>query len=171
MTRPGLDVRAPSHVASAKPSKDAPRDALTAALQQPIDMSDLALAVSWYSAQGPGGTVRLLVSAEIGTPTTAPAAEWGLIVTQGGQNVVKTRGRIPAGSERPRIVSTSVDVPPGAYHLRVAALDVDERAGVLKFRSPPASRTLSARGSAISSSASHRRVSSSRDGGSRSPTT
>ena len=133
VTRSGVDVRAPSHVAAARRSKDAPRDALTLALQQPTDVAEVPLAVSAYSTQGPGGAVRLLVSAEIGTTGSAAASEWGLAVTQNGKNVVKTRGKIPAGPERPRIVSTSVDVAPGAYQLRVAAVDADDRAGVLEI--------------------------------------
>ena len=68
-----------------------------------------------------------------GAPSGAAAAEWGLAVTQNGKNVVKTRGKIPAGPERPRIVSTSVDIAPGAYQLRVAAVDADDRAGVLEI--------------------------------------
>ena len=67
VTRPGVDVRAPSHVAAARPSKDAARDPLTVALQQPTDVAEVPLAVSAYSTQGVGGAVRLLVSAEIGS--------------------------------------------------------------------------------------------------------
>lgn len=133
VARAGLDVRAPSHVAVARPSKPAAPDPLAAALQQPTDVADVPLAVSTYSMQGAGDAVRLLVSAEIGAPKSAAAAEWGLTVTQKGKNIVKTRGRIPAGSESPRIVSTSVEVPPGNYQLRVAAVDAEDRAGVLEI--------------------------------------
>jgi VWFA-related protein len=133
VSRDALDVRAPLHVAVARPSRAAPRDALAVALQQPIDVPDIPLAITTYSTHAAGEVVRLLVSAEIGGPNGTAPAEWGLAVTQNGHRIVTTRGRIPAGSERPHVVSTSVDVPPGAYQLRVAAVDADQRAGVLEI--------------------------------------
>ena len=132
VSRPGLDVRAASHVAVAKPSNAAAPDVLGLALQQPTDISDLPLAVTTYSMHGTGGAVRLLVSAEIGAAKGAAASEWGLAVTQNGKNIVKTRGKIPAGPAGPRVMSTSVDVAPGQYQLRVAAVDADDRAGVIE---------------------------------------
>lgn len=131
VNRPGLDVRAPSHLAVAKPSTAAAPDVLARALVQPTDIPDLPLAVTTYSMHGTGGIVRLLVSAEIGAAGGAAAAEWGLAVTQNGKGIVKTRGKIPAGAAGPRVMSTSVDVAPGQYQLRVAAVDADDRAGVI----------------------------------------
>jgi hypothetical protein len=134
VSRPGVSVRAPSHVAVPRPPKKAaPVDPLAAALQQQTDVPDVPLAVATYSTQ-PGRTaIRLLVSAEIGAPNSAAPAEWGFAVIQNGKAITGSRGRIPAGSERPRIVSTSVEVQPGDYRLRVAAVDAEGRIGVLEI--------------------------------------
>jgi VWFA-related protein len=133
VSRQDLDVRAPSHVAVARPSGAALRDVLGAALRQPTDVPDLPLAITSYSTYAAGEAIRLLVSAEIGAPNSPAPVEWGLTLTQKGRRVVTTRGPIPAGSERPRVVSTSVNVPPGTYQLRVGAVDADGRAGVLEI--------------------------------------
>jgi VWFA-related protein len=133
VTRAGVDVRAPTHVAVAKlPSGPTPRDPLLNALRQPTDVSDVPLAVTTYSTHAADGAVQLLVSAAVGGPNGPPPAEWGLVVTQKGKDVAIRRGRFPAGSERPRMVTTSLDVPPGDYRLRLAAVDVEDRAGVLE---------------------------------------
>jgi hypothetical protein len=133
VTRAGVDVRAPTHVAVAKlPSGPTSRDPLLNALRQPTDVSDVPLAVTTYSTHAADGAVQLLVSAAVGGPNGPPPAEWGLVVTQKGKDVAIRRGRFPAGSERPRMVTTSLDVPPGDYRLRLAAVDVEDRAGVLE---------------------------------------
>jgi VWFA-related protein len=133
VSRAGVDVRAPAHVAVAKaPSKAAPRDPLLVALGQPTDVPDVPLALTTYSTHAAGGAIQVLVSAEVGAPNAAAPVEWGLVVTQKGKDVTIRRGRFPAGSERPRVVSTSVEVPPGDYRLRLAAVDVEERIGVLE---------------------------------------
>jgi VWFA-related protein len=134
VTRPGVNVRAPSRIAVPRPPKTAaPRDPLALALQQQVDVPDVPLAVATYNTQPGGKAIRLLVSAEVGAPNSAAPAEWGFAVIQHGKNVAGSRGRIPAGSERPRVVSTSVEVPPGDYQLRVAAVDAEDRIGVLEI--------------------------------------
>jgi VWFA-related protein len=135
VNREGLDIRTPSHVAVARPAtsgKPAARDPLALALQQPIDLPDVPIAVTTYSTHPSGEGVRLLISAEIGAADGAAPAEWGVAVNQNGKNVVTRRGRIPAGSERPWFFSTTVEVPPGEYRLRVAAADVEDRIGALE---------------------------------------
>jgi VWFA-related protein len=130
--RAGVDVRAPSQVAVSKPPKAvAPRDLLTTALQQPTDIPDVPIAVTTYTTHGSEKAVQVLVSAEVGAANGVAPAEWGLEVRQAGKGVVNTRGRIIAGSERPRVVATTVSVPPGEYRLRVAAVDAEARFGVL----------------------------------------
>jgi VWFA-related protein len=134
VSRPGVSVRAPSHIAVPRPAKKAaPVDPLAVALQQETDVPDVPLAVATYSTQPGGNAIRLLVSAEIGASNSAAPAEWGFAVIQHGKAVAGTRGRIPAGSERPRVVSTSVEVQPGDYRLRVAAVDAEDRIGVLEI--------------------------------------
>jgi hypothetical protein len=93
---------------------------------------DVPLALTTYSTHAAGGAIQVLVSAEVGAPNAAAPVEWGLVITQKGKDVTIRRGRFPAGSERPRVVSTSVEVPPGDYRLRLAAVDVEERIGVLE---------------------------------------
>jgi len=135
VNRPGLDVRAPSHVAVARPAKGAQRaarDPLAAALEQPTDLPDVPIAVTTYSTRPGGDRVRLLISAEIGAPNGAAPAEWGFAVNQHGKNVVTRRGRFAAGLRGPRIVSTTVEVPAGEYRLRVASVDAEDRLGVLE---------------------------------------
>jgi len=133
VSRAGVDVRAPEHVAVAKPPKTTvPSDPLLLALRQPTDVPDVPLAVTTYSTYAAGGVIQLLVSAEVGTPTSAAPAEWGLVITQNGKDVAIRRGRFPAGAERSRVVSTSVDVPPGEYRLRLAGVDAEDRIGVLE---------------------------------------
>jgi hypothetical protein len=95
-------------------------------------LPDVPIAVTTYSTHPSGEAVRLLISAEIGAPDGAAPAEWGVAVNQNGKNVVTRRGRIPAGSARPWLFSTTVEVPPGDYRLRVAAADVEDRIGVLE---------------------------------------
>ena len=93
----------------------------------------MPIAVTTYTTHGSAEVVQVLVSAEIGAPNGAAPAEWGFEVRQNGKGVINTRGRIAAGSERPRVVSTTVSVPPGEYSLRVAAVDAEARAGVLEI--------------------------------------
>jgi VWFA-related protein len=131
--RPGVDVRAASQVAVARPIKTTlPSDPLLRALQQPTDVPDVTLAVTTYSTHAAGGMIQLLVSAEVGAASAAPAAEWGLVVSQNGKDVAIRRGRFPAGSQSPRVVSTSVEVLPGDYRLRLAGVDAEDRIGVLE---------------------------------------
>jgi VWFA-related protein len=133
VNRTGLDVRAPAHVAIAKPPKSAPlRDLLAEALQEPTDVPDVPLAVSTYSTHAAGGAIQVLLSAEIGAPDAAAPAEWGFAVSQRGKDAVIRRGRIPAGSARPHMVSTTMELPPGDYRLRTAAVDAEGRVGVLE---------------------------------------
>jgi VWFA-related protein len=149
VSRPGVNVRAPSHVAVPRPpTKAAPVDPLAVALQQQTDVPDVPLAVATYTTQPGGSAIRLLVSAEIGAPNSAAPAEWGFAVIQHGKAVTGTRGRIPAGSERPRVVSTSVEVEPGDYRLRVAAVDAQDRIGVLEI--PITARYETASGAVLS---------------------
>jgi VWFA-related protein len=134
VNRTGLDVRAATHIAVPKPPKTAaPRDSLQMALRQPTDVSDVPLAVTAFSTHPAGDVVQLLISAEIGGPNGAAPAEWGFAVNQKEKNVVTRRGSIPAGSERPRVISTTIEVPRGEYRLRVAAVDADDRIGVLEI--------------------------------------
>ena len=132
VNRSGVDVRAPAHVAVSKPPRTAPlRDRLAEALRQPTDVSDVPLAVTTYSTQGALGLIQVLLAAEIGAPNAPAPVEWAYAVTRPGKEGLVRRGRIPAGSRGPEIIATSVELQPGAYRLRVAAIDAEDRIGVL----------------------------------------
>ncbi len=132
VNRSGLAVRAPEHVAVGKPPKTAPpRDRLAEALQHPTDVPDVPLAVTTYSTHGASGLIQVILSAEIGAPNGAAPAEWAYAITQPGQAALVRRGRIPAGPGGPQMISTTVELKPGAYRLRVAAVDAEDRIGVL----------------------------------------
>ena len=134
VSRAGVAVRAPEHVSVARPPKVAPtRDRLAEALRQPTDVPDVPIAVTTYSTYSPGGLIQVLVSAEIGTPNGAAPAEWGFGVSHVGKDALFRRGRIAAGSKSPHLISTAMDLPPGAYRLRAVALDAEDRIGVLEI--------------------------------------
>jgi hypothetical protein len=129
----------------ARPPKAASaRDRLADALEQPIDVPDVPLAVSTYSSHAAGGAIQVLVSAEIGAPNAAAPVEWGFAVSQRGKKALVRRGRIPAGSERPHMVSTTMELPPGEYRLRAAAVDAEGRAGVVETPFTAGYRTAAA---------------------------
>jgi VWFA-related protein len=143
VNREAVDVRAPTHLAVAKPPRiAASRDSLLLALQQPTEAREIPLAVSTYSTHGNGGAVRVLVSAEIGASNAPAPTEWGVVITQNGRSVMTRRGRIPAGPEHPRTISTTLELPPGAYRLRLAAVDADDRLGVLEIPITARFRTM-----------------------------
>jgi VWFA-related protein len=149
VSRTGLDVRAPSYVAVPKPSSQgSPRDPLLVALRQPTDVPDVPLAVTTYSTHGAGNAIQVLVSGEIGTPNGAAPAEWGLVVTQNGKDVAIRRGKFTAGPAGWRVVSSSVEVPPGNYRLRLAAVDAEDRIGALEI--PFTARVQTASGTTLS---------------------
>jgi VWFA-related protein len=114
------------------PSRKDARDLLEAALQQPVDVSAVPIAVTTYGMPGGKSGVKVLVAAEVGAPGSAAPAEWGAVVVQEGKGIASVRGRIPSAAERPRLVTTSMDLPEGKYRLRVAAVDADGRAGTLE---------------------------------------
>jgi VWFA-related protein len=134
VSRSGVDVRAPAHVAVAKPSSNpAPRDPLLVALGQPTDVPDVPLAVTAYSTHAASGAINLVVSAEIGAPGGAAPAEWGIAIARPGRDALVRRSRVAAGTKGPHRITTTVEVPPGEYRLRAAALDADGRVGVLEI--------------------------------------
>jgi VWFA-related protein len=131
VNRPGADVRTLSQIVVAKPQTSAAQ-ALQTALEQPTDVSDLPFAVSTYTTYSQtAGKVRLLVSAAITPSSGETPAQWGFVITQDGKGVAQAGGEIPPESERPRIVSTGVDLAPGSYRLRVGAVDSAQRIGTL----------------------------------------
>ena len=127
VNRPDLEtVARPSIIA---PPATPAASLLDTALKQPIDVGAVPIAVGTYSMFGASNVNRIVVAAEIGAPGSPAPAEWGVVVVQDGKPAASTRGRIPAGPQRPRIVTTTMELPPGTYRLRVGAVDADGSAG------------------------------------------
>ncbi|MGH9409542.1 MAG: hypothetical protein ACRD1V_08810, partial [Vicinamibacterales bacterium] len=129
VNRSGVDVLAPPRVVVA-PAERAPT-VLTDALQQPTDVAAVPIGVSIYSMLTEAGAPQTLVAAAIGEPDKPAPAEWGAAVMRDGTPVATTRGAMPAGPERPQIVATSFNLPPGPYRVRVAAVDAAGGIGAL----------------------------------------
>lgn len=140
----GLTVRArptfvmPTEDAVAAKTELTPMQQLGEVLKSPLPTRGLSLRVATYSAPEAGSSkVRVIVTAEIGEPATAPA-DWpiGVLVLDKNDKIVVNRGGVstlhPAsarGAETPRLLLTSVALDPGEYTLRLAAVDGTGRGG------------------------------------------
>jgi VWFA-related protein len=129
--RPNLDTIARPSVVAPKPIPAA--NLLDSALKQPVDVGAVPISVATYSMLGASNVNRIVVAAEVGAPGSPAPAEWGLVALYNGKPAASTRGRIPAGAQRPRIVMTTMELPPGAYRLRVGAVDADGSAGTIEI--------------------------------------
>ena len=113
-----------------------PMQQLGEVLKSPLPVRGLPMRVATYSAIDAGNKVRVVITAEVGDPATTPA-EWpiGVIVLDKNEKIVLNRGGTstlaPASArgESPRLVLTSVVLDPGAYTLRMAAVDDTGRGG------------------------------------------
>jgi VWFA-related protein len=131
VSRPDLDTVARPSIVAPPPTPAA--SLLDSALKQPVDVGAVPISVATYAMFATSGVNRILVAAEIGAPGTAAPAEWGVVVLHDGTSTASTRGRIPGGPQRPRIVTTTMELPPGTYRLRVGAVDADGSAGTIEF--------------------------------------
>ena len=131
VSRPNLDTVARPSVVAPTPTPAA--SLLDTALKQPVDVGAVPISVATYSMFGASNVNRIVVAAEIGAPSSPAPAEWGVVALYDGKPVASTRGRIPAGPQRPRIVMTTMELPSGAYRLRVAAVDADGSAGTIEI--------------------------------------
>jgi VWFA-related protein len=132
--RPGLTVRTRRQIALQPASVRAARasDPLAALLQQPTDVSELAIAVTPYTTRGDDEkTLRVLLAAEIGSPTARAPAEWGFVVLNEGNAVASGRHRVEQGSAGPWTLTTSARLAPGRYRLRLVATDADGTRGAI----------------------------------------
>jgi len=150
--RPGLTVRSrpevaprpsfarategkPSVVAKAKEGKPAETpgtDPLLALLNQPTDLSELAITATAYSTRGTEeSTLRVLISSELSAERVRLPADWAFAVFNDGNVVATGQQTFEAGQPAPLVMTTSAKLFPGRYRLRVAARDADGRAGVV----------------------------------------
>lgn len=148
--RPGLTVRSRPEVAPRPSSAKAPEgkptvakaaegkpetpaaDPLMALLNQPTDISELAITATAYSTRGTEeSTLRVLISAELSAERARLPADWAFAVFNDGNVVATGQQTFEAGTPGPLVMTTSAKLLPGRYRLRVAARDADGRAGVV----------------------------------------
>ncbi|HEX7086618.1 MAG TPA: VWA domain-containing protein [Vicinamibacterales bacterium] len=142
--RPKVSVRARSEFTMDRSPRESltPEQRLALLIRQPIFATELPLKVTTYSLRTPQSSdVRLVITTELGRGATAPE-QVGL-----GYVLLDERGKIVADSfeqynarplhdnePSPLGVSTTVQVPPGRYRLRLAALDGTGRGGSVEHR-------------------------------------
>jgi len=131
VNRPDLETVARPSVVAPPPTPAA--NLLDVALKQPTDVNGVPIAVSTYAMFASSGAPRVVVAAEIGAPGSAAPSEWGAVVLQNGTAVASTRGRISATPQRPRLVTTNMELARGTYRLRVAAVDADGGTGTIEI--------------------------------------
>ena len=126
VNRPGVSIRTRRQVLLAK-DETASKDPLLTLLSQPTDIADLPIAVASYTTRGEEpASLRVLLSAEFG----APIADWAFAVFD--RNKVIADGRQQSTDEvGKRILTTSLQLAPGRYRIRIAATASDGRAGVI----------------------------------------
>jgi hypothetical protein len=93
-------------------------------------VSELPLDVATYLTHSPDpGQVRVLIAAR--TPGEIVPADWGVAIMEGSRPVTGRTAHVDAGTPAPWQATISIDVPPGRYRLRAAAVTGDGRFGVL----------------------------------------
>jgi hypothetical protein len=134
VSRRGVEVRGSRSITFAE------RDARTrSAAPSPRDMlstlaefRDLPLRAAAYSSfEEPGGHIRVLVIAEPVDPATKFAALSAALFDRDGKPAGGWVAQ-PADLERPFLVG-AMTAPPGAYRLRVAAIDTGGRGGAVDY--------------------------------------
>ena len=133
VSRHGVTVRAREQVLVAS-SPTISADPLLAALQQPIDLAEMPLAVSTATTRGTeSGSLRVLISADAGGTQFRAPAEWAYVVFD-AEGKVAADGRQTIGDPvaGPWAVTGSAQLRPGRYRLKLAASDADRRVGALE---------------------------------------
>jgi VWFA-related protein len=129
--RPDVSVRARKQILLAKDALAPSADAIVKLLGQPTDIADLPISIATYATRGQeAATLRVLLSAEIGGPQSGAASEWAFAIFDKDKLIAD--GRQELTPEGPRgIVTTSLQLAPGRYRLRIVATAPGGRAGVL----------------------------------------
>jgi VWFA-related protein len=131
VTRPKLSVRAPAEIAAAPRSKSSGVEAVTSALAQPTDVSEVPFEVATYvtHADQPD-SVRVIVSATVPDAPGFVPAEWGYLVLDGGKVIGGSRDHIVSPPSQ-WLGTASLDVPVGKYRIRTAVVAADGRVASL----------------------------------------
>lgn len=143
VSRPGVKVRARKQILIAK-TPAAPADRILALLAQPTDIADLPLQFASYTTRGQEpATLRVLLSAEIGGTQPGATSEWAFAVFDRNKVIADGRQELTGDTSR-RIVTTSLQLAPGRYRIRVAATGPEGRSGVIDAPLPVGLRAAGA---------------------------
>jgi VWFA-related protein len=132
--RGGVTVRSRRQlIANRPPASRTPEEALLPAFSSPTPIAALPMRVASFAMRGPGGKdVQLMIHAEVGADyTEQKTVVLGFVIAGAGDKVVQRR----AGNStlRPSIpgeasalqMTTSVNLPPGDYTMKLAVADGD----------------------------------------------
>lgn len=128
--RPGARLRTTRH--PPVESVDA-QQRLRNLISQPIEVTELPLAATLYTVRGEEpDTLKAIVGAEIGRGLArTPPVRYALAVLRDGTPVFVTNGTATDGADAAR-VTAGLQLAPGQYRLRVAAVDAGGRGGSLE---------------------------------------
>ena len=130
--RANLKVRAPAEIAAPLAAKSPAGDAVTAALAQPTDISEVPLEVATYATHAePADKVRVVVSATVPEAAGFVPAEWGYVVVNGGKVVGGTHEQIVPELRERWSGTSAIVVAAGTYRIRTAVVAVDGRIATL----------------------------------------
>jgi hypothetical protein len=133
--RSGVTVRSRRQVIANRPpaAPRTPEEALLPAFSSPTPIAGLPIRVSSLAMRGPGGKdVQLMIHAEVGADyTEQKTVVLGFVIVDAGDKVVQRRAgnstlrpSIPGESSALQ-VTTSVNLPPGDYTMKLAVADGD----------------------------------------------
>ena len=127
----GGAVRAKRYVTRAAPSANwAAR--LATLIEQPVDIADLPIAAAAYCLRGDEtATLKVLVRADIGKglKTTVPVRYAMTVIGQDGSAILNLTGTAATDGS----LLAAIQLAPGRYRVRIAALEAGGRAGVLEL--------------------------------------
>jgi VWFA-related protein len=130
VARPDVVVRAGKQLLIPEPPA-APADRIATLLGQPTDIADLPVAVASYTTRGvEPATLRVLISAEISGVQDTGTSEWAFVIFDRTKVVADGRQELTGEGTR-RTITTSLQLPPGRYRIRLAAASADGRGGVI----------------------------------------
>jgi VWFA-related protein len=130
VTRPDVVVRTRKQLLLTGTSVAA-ADRIVSLLGQPTDVADLPIAVGSYATRGlEPATLRVLISAEISGVQSSGASEWAFAVFDREKVIADGRQELPGEGAR-RTITTSLQLAPGRYRIRLAAASADGRGGVI----------------------------------------
>jgi VWFA-related protein len=132
LERPGLSIRARQQIVVPASVSKPSGDPLLRLFEQPVDLAEIPLTLAAYTTRGEDpATLRVLLSAEIGASGERQPAEWGFLVFDKDDKLVAD-GRQTLDSTAPWTVTSSAQLAPGRYRLKLAAIDADRRAGAIE---------------------------------------